>query len=393
MDKETLSNYGWIVICVLVLAVMLALATPFGDFVADAVKSTTQGLFDVNQKALNQTGLIPGGIRDQLFDTQNNNNTELKHNGTIPSGGKYIRYINYRYDSNVYDYVYDDMVIWNGDNGDSFPETQDNDRYQYEDYEYTYHEEESGRPAYVSGWNVQLNTKITDKNQKRYGKILSEINNIPVTSMYETFRNCLNLEIIPEIPNTIKSMVMTFENCQSLINLEDFNIPHGVTELFGTFEGCTELMYPPQIPISATTIEYMFTNCTALKFAPDLTENINLIYMGYAFENCTSMEYIKIIPENAHSLPSTFQNCTSLKTAPIIHKNVMVLQYVFYGCTSLTGTVTINSETNWTGKAFENIDFEKQNLYLNGMHPRLDGLGSQGKNYCAECNGKCNKTH
>ena len=26
MDKETLSNYGWIVICVLVLAVMLALA-------------------------------------------------------------------------------------------------------------------------------------------------------------------------------------------------------------------------------------------------------------------------------------------------------------------------------------------------------------------------------
>ena len=30
MDKETLSNYGWIVICVLVLAVMLALATPFG---------------------------------------------------------------------------------------------------------------------------------------------------------------------------------------------------------------------------------------------------------------------------------------------------------------------------------------------------------------------------
>ena len=58
MDKETLSNYGWIVICVLVLAVMIALATPFGTFVADAVKSTTQGLFDVNQNALNSTGLI-----------------------------------------------------------------------------------------------------------------------------------------------------------------------------------------------------------------------------------------------------------------------------------------------------------------------------------------------
>lgn len=67
MDKETLSNYGWIVICVLVLAVMIALATPFGTFVADAIKSTTQGLFDVNQNALNSTGLI--NIDGQEFES------------------------------------------------------------------------------------------------------------------------------------------------------------------------------------------------------------------------------------------------------------------------------------------------------------------------------------
>ena len=66
MDKETLSNYGWIVICVLILAVMLALATPFGTFVAGAIKSTTAGLFSVNQAALNSTGLID--IGDQSFD-------------------------------------------------------------------------------------------------------------------------------------------------------------------------------------------------------------------------------------------------------------------------------------------------------------------------------------
>ena len=56
MDKETLSNYGWVVICVLVLVVMIALATPFGKFIAEAVKSTTTGLFDASQNALN-TGL------------------------------------------------------------------------------------------------------------------------------------------------------------------------------------------------------------------------------------------------------------------------------------------------------------------------------------------------
>ena len=71
MDKETLSNYGWIVICVLVLAVMIALATPFGSYISSAVKSTTSGLLETNRNALNSTGLI--NIDNQTFDTDDNN--------------------------------------------------------------------------------------------------------------------------------------------------------------------------------------------------------------------------------------------------------------------------------------------------------------------------------
>ena len=83
MDKETLSNYGWIVICVLVLAVMIALATPFGTFVSDAIKSTTQGLFDVNQNALNSTGLI--NIDGQTFGEGGNGGTgETPHTPETP---------------------------------------------------------------------------------------------------------------------------------------------------------------------------------------------------------------------------------------------------------------------------------------------------------------------
>jgi hypothetical protein len=57
MDKETLSNYGWIVICTLVLAVMLALATPFGEFIRDGVWSTTNGLNDTLNKNMEIVGL------------------------------------------------------------------------------------------------------------------------------------------------------------------------------------------------------------------------------------------------------------------------------------------------------------------------------------------------
>ncbi len=90
MDKETLSNYGWIVICVLVLAVMLALATPFGTFVADAIKSTTQGLFDVNKSALNSTGLI--NIDGQSFGEGGNGGQgsagDQGETNTLPEVGK-----------------------------------------------------------------------------------------------------------------------------------------------------------------------------------------------------------------------------------------------------------------------------------------------------------------
>ena len=74
MDKETLSNYGWVVICVLVLVVMIALATPFGKYIAQAVKTTTESLFTVSKNALdvglgqaaNVTVAAPGEI---LFST------------------------------------------------------------------------------------------------------------------------------------------------------------------------------------------------------------------------------------------------------------------------------------------------------------------------------------
>ena len=60
MDKNTLSNYGWIVIAVLVLAVMIALATPFGKYIESGVKSTTEGLFETSEKAMNVVGMTAG---------------------------------------------------------------------------------------------------------------------------------------------------------------------------------------------------------------------------------------------------------------------------------------------------------------------------------------------
>ena len=42
MDKNTLSNYGWVVVVVIVLAIMIALATPFGNYAVEGTKTVLQ---------------------------------------------------------------------------------------------------------------------------------------------------------------------------------------------------------------------------------------------------------------------------------------------------------------------------------------------------------------
>ena len=69
MDKNTLSNYGWIVIAVLVLSVMIALATPFGTYIEQGVRATTEGLFSTSQNAMNTAfGDLGVQIDDQTFE-------------------------------------------------------------------------------------------------------------------------------------------------------------------------------------------------------------------------------------------------------------------------------------------------------------------------------------
>ena len=62
MDKETLSHYGWIVILVLVLSCMIALATPFGQFIARGFESTYAGFIYTNDKALGAITIPSGDI-------------------------------------------------------------------------------------------------------------------------------------------------------------------------------------------------------------------------------------------------------------------------------------------------------------------------------------------
>ena len=376
MDKETLSNYGWIVICVLVLAVMLALATPFGNFISTAVKSTTQGLFDVNKNALNSTGLI--NIGDQSFDSKDLNDETAtfyydhgdyiylrnSYSGneigapTIEEGRKFVK----EYAAILLGASFDDILaqgITEDDLWNEFGLTED-----------------TFEPAVLgNGWGVMV--KSTDKTS--YGPILESINGEPITNvtgtfydceslivspeipsgvtdMYDTFYGCTSLTTAPTIPNSVTDMTSTFQNCTSLTTAPA--IPNSVTNMYGTFKGCTSLTTAPVIPNSVTNMSCTFRNCTSLSTAhkipnsvtnmsstfsgctslaspPDMSNANNVTDMSCTFENCTSLTTAPKIPDSVTDMSLTFFGCTSLTTAPVLPPKIEALEWTFSDCVSL----------------------------------------------------------
>ena len=73
MDKSTLSNYGWIVIVTLVLAVMLALATPFGTFVGKGASNVIKTFVQSSDNAVDEDNI----------DTQSENWDNYLNNGVV----------------------------------------------------------------------------------------------------------------------------------------------------------------------------------------------------------------------------------------------------------------------------------------------------------------------
>lgn len=256
-------------ICVLVLAVMIALATPFGGYISTAVKFTTQGLFDTNKNALNSTGLI--NIRDQSFDGKDLNDEtatfyydhgeylylQIPVSGnmtgvpTIEEGRKFVK----EYTTILLGASFDDYLRDTGATEDEL----------WTELKLT---DETFEPAVLgNGWQVIV--KSTDKTS--YGPILESINGIPITDISATFQGCDSLTTAPTIPSSVTNMNYTFDGCTSLTTAPA--ISNGVTDMSSTFMDCTSLTAAPEIPNSVTDMYNTFYYCTSLTGTIEINAN------------------------------------------------------------------------------------------------------------------------
>lgn len=390
MDKETLSNYGWIVICVLVLAVMLALATPFGTFIAGAIKSTTAGLFSVNQAALGSAGI---DVNDMVFENCDHLETEVRNatdtytgdtcckacgavlqagqtvKAKIPEGGYYYVGVTSAHNNKNYSVGYECSAKYGP--GEEFPETvSEGDVYVYGDYQYRYNQSYYWYSNGVKDWGVKSTqngwgVRVLSDSKTSYGEILSAINGVSVNSLDYTFAYCKSLNVSPVIPNTIVSMTNSFDNCTALsenglpvipasvnsmkytfarsgiTNLNNYLIPNNVTNMEGAFNGCKSLVEISEfvIPSSVTSVQATFAGCDNLTTLPTIQSG-GVTDLNATFVSCKSLTDISdfVIPNSVTQLTRTFESCTSLTNISnfVIPTTVTKLTSTFKYCSGLT---------------------------------------------------------
>ena len=376
MDKETLSNYGWIVICTLVLAIMIALATPFGDYVANAVRTTTQGLFDTNKNALSSVGI---DISDQSFkdgDFSVPIDTPL-HFGERYICTTYASSTTHSYVMNAYFIFYEDgSAIINTDNEEEIAPkgsftysktgiTSD----EFIDGEVKIIEDgkkldyDNGDQVFTLASEIPAGAMFTDGTYLTWEELKTKYPKITDTAINDgALQNCTTLKNIV-ISNTIKSIgVNAFNGCSSLTSVV---IPEGVTTIdTNAFRSCNKLT-SVTIPSTVTSINlyaFLYDSKLTSVHITDLTAWCNI---SFSDESSNPLLYAKnlylngklikdlVIPSEITAIKKHTFNGGSFTSITIPNTVTSIGSYAFYNCQSLPNIIIPDTITSIGTGAFK----------------------------------------
>lgn len=318
MDKETLSHYGWVVILVLILSVMLALATPFGTFVADGIKSTTAGFFSVNQNAM---GAIGTSIGDLVFDT-----CEHEYEPDVTVDCNTTGMITYTCKNCDKKYTeFRETAKHTFDNAD---DTTCNDcnisfiNYEFRAWDF---DSKTGSTTQTDAHVVIPETFVVGS----WGYKVTSIGN-------NAFKDCTNLTtcVVPETVTRIGEYA--FSGCTSLRSI---NIPEGITSIeTRTFWNC-ETLDGVILPSTLKIVGYeSFSGCKSLQ-SIIIPEGVTEITCERAFSNCTSLKSAYVPSTLVGPVcGNTFSGCSSLADIKFGGTVEQLRMMSFYHCTYFGGT-------------------------------------------------------
>ena len=396
MDKETLSNYGCIIVVILIGSIMLMLATPFGKYLTANIHSPVKNTVDnaefykdknkdIDDNAKNKIsinymldgGQFNGSHTDFLIagsqfhlptnvtkdnyefigwslsqpnDVESSIITELDPNSPFVQGQDSITvYANWApsmfvityntnggqfHDINGVSYHYNYRVPIN------LPTPYVNGIIRKDGYRFIgWYDSNTSLPfTYTQDQTGDLNLyAVWEKGEELPGHY--PLNPIPDGGIY-TKSNGLCLTSGQEFPES-PSAGDTYEYGDYVYTYNkggdygsDWSVKVKDTSKTSYGEILSEIVGKP-----VTNMFETFKNCTSLTAAPTIPSSIT--NMTNTFSHCKSLTTGPAIPNSVTNMESTFYDCTSLTTAPTIPSSVTNMQETFYGCTSLTTAPTI----------------------------------------------------
>lgn len=171
----------------------------------------------------------------------------------------------------------------------------------------------------------------------------------PVTSLYRTFLNNINITSTPEIPTTVTNLFCAFEGCSKL---REIRMPTSVDDIRYAFAG-TAIEKIDEFNNNLVNMRGAFSYCNSLM---RITGNIpkGVTDLTRTFAECINLKEASIgLPEGLINMDMTFYRCENLEKGPdVIPETVKIMKQTFQKCLKLHGRMTIKSSLTSYGNVF-----------------------------------------
>lgn len=301
MDKNTLSEYGWAIIIIIVLIILLGLSLPYSEYVFNTNNQLSESLSNVSNSIFTKDNFYGDDHLNTNYVT-NYTAEEIDANELlIPIGRTNPYYVVVAFDKN-----YTEAVITK--NG-------------------------SASDGYMRSWNYNATDESLYSPMRQHADTLKTviINDGVKNSGEAAFLRCTELEIM-EFGKDIESL--GYATAMSCKKLENITIPDKVTTIAPlAFRDCSNLKSVRMNNNITHIYNYAFFACTNL-IDINLSTSLQVIEKS-AFHGCNSLKEI-ILPETLQRISnSAFQACVLLDNVIIPESCTKIEDGAFAICNSL----------------------------------------------------------
>jgi surface protein len=349
MDKSTLSNYGWVVVVTLVLAVMLALATPFGEYVGKGAGEVLKSYTQAGNNAVNPDNIETQSKNwDEYLNKDNRITTETSDNVMISfmdnpeklfgawANDTTKIVFSKSYDPNLTIVNDPTQVTANSNNALDISETGNGGVVAYRTTE------GSEKILHIAGKDSVI---MANPDSTGVFAMLPYAKTINFNGCYNTI-NATNMMIMFANDADDGAGMSSWES----IDVTSFNTSN-VTNMMGMFtfaQNVKTLDLSTFDTSKVTDMSGMFTLCTSLE-SITFSENfktLNVTTMNRMFSECESIKKINFSSfdtSNVTDFECFLHSCpklTSIDISTFNTKNVETAEDMFARCTSLNTIIT-----------------------------------------------------